>query len=98
MVGPDLHAWDDVGIVMYPNLDKFIEMVNFDWYKEAIHHREAGLRDTRLITCYNMPRSIRLQLWFARWFGKFLFRLKKGGNIAASFLILFYSSSVSGIL
>ena len=74
MVGPNLHEWDDVGIVMYPNLDKFIEMVNFDWYKEAIHHREAGLRDTRLITCYDMPRSIRLQLWFARWFGKFLFR------------------------
>lgn len=74
MIGPDLHEWDDVGIVMYPNLDKFVEMANLDWYKASLHHREAGLRDTRLITCYDMPRSIRFQIWLARWFGKFLFR------------------------
>ena len=74
MVGPVIDQWDDVGIVMYPNLEKFIEMIEYDWYKEALHHREAGLRDTRLITCYNMPRHIRFQFWLARWFGKIIFR------------------------
>ena len=74
MVGRDIDQWDDVGIVMYPNLDKFVEMIDFDWYKQAIYHREAGLRDTRLITCYDMPRSMRFQLWLARWFGKIIFR------------------------
>ena len=74
MVGPDINQWDDVGIVTYPNLDKFIEMIDFDWYKEAIYHREAGLRDTRLITCYDMPRSMRFQFWLAKWFGKIIFR------------------------
>jgi len=74
MFGPDIDQWDEVGIVMYPNLDKFVEMTKFDWYTKAIHHREAGLRDTRLITCYDMPKSIRFQLWIAKWFGKIIFR------------------------
>jgi len=74
MIGSDKDQWDDIGIVMYPNLDKFVEMIDFDWYKKAIYHREAGLKDTRLITCHDMPRTLRFQFWLVKWFGKIIFR------------------------
>ena len=62
MVGPVIDQWDDVGIVMYPNLEKFIEMIEYDWYRK-LYIIVKQVKNTRLITCYNMPRHIRFQFW-----------------------------------
>ena len=74
MIGPDKDKWDEVGVVWYPNMKKFLEMTEIDWYKSSFIHREAALADTRLITCYDMSRSMKMKLWLASWFGKIIFR------------------------
>jgi len=74
MIGPDKDKWDEVGIVWYPNMKKFLEMTEIDWYKSSFIHREAGLADTRLITCYDMSQSMRFRLWVLKWFGKIVLK------------------------
>ena len=74
MIGPDKNKWDEVGVVWYPNMKKFLEMTEIDWYKSSFVHREAALDDTRLITCYDMTLSMKIKLKIASWFGKILFR------------------------
>ena len=74
MIGPDKNKWDEVGIVWYPNMKKFLEMTEIDWYKSSFVHREAALNDTRLITCYDMSLTMKIKLKIASWFGKIFFR------------------------
>ena len=74
MIGPDKNKWDEVGVVWYPNMKKFLEMTEIDWYKSSFIHREAALNDTRLITCYDMSLSMKVKLRIASWFGKILFK------------------------
>ena len=62
MIGPDKNKWDEVGIVWYPNMKKFLEMTEIDWYKSSFVHREAALNDTRLITCYDTVSYTHLTL------------------------------------
>ena len=74
MIGPDKDKWDEVGVVWYPNMKKFLEMTEIDWYKTSFIHREAALADTRLITCYDMSQSMKIKLRLASWFGRFFFK------------------------
>ena len=74
MIGPDKDKWDEVGVIWYPNMKKFLEMTEIDWYKSSLIHREAALADTRLITCYDMSRSMKIKLCLASWFGRFFFK------------------------
>ena len=74
MIGPDKNKWDEVGVVWYPNMKKFLEMTEIDWYKTSFIHREAALADTRLITCYDMSQSMKIKLRLASWFGRFFFK------------------------
>ncbi len=74
MIGPDKDKWDEVGVVWYPNMKKFLEMTEIDWYKTSFIHREAALADTRLITCYDMSQSMKMKLRLASWFGRFFFK------------------------
>ena len=74
MIGPDKNKWDEVGVVWYPNMKKFLEVTEIDWYKTSFIHREAALADTRLITCYDMSQSMKIKLRLASWFGRFFFK------------------------
>ena len=74
MIGPDKDKWDEVGVVWYPNMKKFLEMTEIDWYKTSFIHREAALADTRLITCYDMSQSMKMKLRLASWFGRFFLK------------------------
>lgn len=49
IVGPD-EKWEDVGILKYPNLQYFVDMVTSERYqKESLAHRDASIEDWRLI-------------------------------------------------
>ena len=61
-------------IMIYPNMKKFLEMTEIDWYKSSFVHREAALNDTRLITCYDMSLTMKIKLKIFSWFGKIFFR------------------------
>lgn len=43
--------WDDVLVVRYPSRQHFLAMLAHPTYKEALHHRYAGLERTLLLQC-----------------------------------------------
>jgi len=49
VIGPEDESWDLVAIIEYPNPSAFLEMIAKDSYRGAVHHRTAGLADTRII-------------------------------------------------
>ena len=49
VIGPEDEAWDVVAIIDYPSRAAFFEMIGRPSYQAGVHHREAGLADTRLI-------------------------------------------------
>ena len=49
VIGPDTEDWDLVAIIEYPSPTAFLEMIAKPSYQAAVHHRTAGLADTRLI-------------------------------------------------
>lgn len=49
LIGPDDEQWDLVAIIEYPSPAAFLEMIAKPSYQAAVHHRTAGLADTRLI-------------------------------------------------
>lgn len=50
LIGPADEAWDLAFIAAYPNAGAFLEMVTDPIYQsEAVPHRQAGVRDSRLI-------------------------------------------------
>ncbi len=51
LIGPLDEAWDTAFVARYPNAGAFMEMVTDDAYREAVKHRQAAVRTSRLIRC-----------------------------------------------
>jgi len=56
LIGPSGQAWDTAFIAHYPNAAPFLEMVTDPVYREAVVHRQAAVRTSRLIRC--APRDL----------------------------------------
>ena len=51
LIGPDRERWDRVFIARYPNAGAFLAMVTDPDYRQAVVHRQAAVRTSRLIRC-----------------------------------------------
>jgi uncharacterized protein (DUF1330 family) len=49
LIAPAGEKWDEIFLVRYPSIEKFIEMVSSPEYRKIVVHREAALADSRLI-------------------------------------------------
>jgi len=49
VIGPEEEKWDLVAIIEYPSPAAFLEMIAKPSYRAGVHHRTAGLADTRII-------------------------------------------------
>lgn len=49
MVGPSVEVWDICFIAEYPSVEAFTEMMRDPVYREAMTHRQAGVKNSRLI-------------------------------------------------
>ena len=47
-IAPADEEWDDVALIRYPNRAAFLGMIGSDEYQAVMHHRTAGLADSRL--------------------------------------------------
>ena len=57
LTGDDI-AWDRVAIAQYPRRMAIIEMQNLESFKEAHHHKEAGMKFTIVMATFPNPSSI----------------------------------------
>lgn len=51
LIGPHGEAWDACFIARYPDGAAFLAMVTDPVYRAAVVHRQAAVRDSRLIRC-----------------------------------------------
>ncbi len=51
LIGPDSERWDHAFIARYPDAHAFLAMVTHPAYREAVVHRQAAVRTSRLIRC-----------------------------------------------
>ena len=49
VIGPPDEQWDQIFLVRYPSIEKFIEMIGSAAYQKAVVHRSSALEDSRLI-------------------------------------------------
>ena len=56
VIGPEDDVWDLVAIVEYPSPAPFLEMIAKPSYQAGIHHRTAGLADTRIYMTTSLLR------------------------------------------
>lgn len=49
LIGPETERWDHCFIAEYPSVEAFVEMVRDPIYREAVKHRQAAVKDSRLI-------------------------------------------------
>ncbi len=49
VIAPEDEQWDQIFLVKYPSVDAFMNMIKMPEYLAATVHREAALRDSRLI-------------------------------------------------
>ncbi|MEM1397998.1 MAG: DUF1330 domain-containing protein [Pseudomonadota bacterium] len=49
LIGPDDEVWDAIFIAEYPNASAFGEMVKDPDYQKAVVHRQAAVKNSRLI-------------------------------------------------
>ena len=49
LIGPESEHWDIVFIAQYPSTDAFVSMVKNPDYQQAVVHRQAAVRNSRLI-------------------------------------------------
>ncbi len=49
LIGPDDERWDVIFIAEYPSSAAFVEMVKNPGYQAIVHHRQAAVKDSRLI-------------------------------------------------
>lgn len=47
-IAPADEEWDDVVLIRYPNRAAFVGMISSPEYQAVMHHRTAGLADSRL--------------------------------------------------
>lgn len=55
VIGPADEHWDLAFIAEYPNAAAFAEMVKDPAYQAIVHHRQAAVRDSRLIRLQPHP-------------------------------------------
>ncbi|KZY40015.1 hypothetical protein A3731_38045 [Roseovarius sp. HI0049] len=51
LIGPATEAWDHAFIARYPTAHAFLDMVTDPDYRQAVIHRQAAVRTSRLIRC-----------------------------------------------
>ncbi|WP_271948006.1 DUF1330 domain-containing protein [Ruegeria faecimaris] len=51
LIGPKDELWDAVFIARYPSAHAFLEMISDPDYKQAVVHRQAAVKTSRLIRC-----------------------------------------------
>jgi len=49
LIGPSDEGWDVVFVAEYPNVAAFVEMVKNADYQQAVRHRNAAVKTSRLI-------------------------------------------------
>ena len=49
LIGPAAERWDHCFIAEYPGVQAFVEMIRDPVYREAVKHRQAAVKDSRLI-------------------------------------------------
>ena len=49
LIGPQAEQWDLCFIAEYPSVDAFVAMIKDPEYREAMVHRQAAVKDSRLI-------------------------------------------------
>lgn len=49
IIAPDGEQWDEVFLVRYPSIEKFLQMISSQAYQDVVVHRSAALADSRLI-------------------------------------------------
>jgi uncharacterized protein (DUF1330 family) len=49
VIGPSDETWDECFIAEYPSVSAFVEMLRDPAYREAVKHRQAAVRDSRLV-------------------------------------------------
>ncbi|MEL7260194.1 MAG: DUF1330 domain-containing protein [Pseudomonadota bacterium] len=57
VIGPTDEAWDAVFIARYPTAHAFLAMVSDPDYGQAVVHRQAAVRTSRLIRCAPQDRG-----------------------------------------
>jgi uncharacterized protein (DUF1330 family) len=62
VIGPAGEHWDAVFIAEYPNSGAFMEMVTDPVYREAVIHRQAAVKTSRLVRC--APKASRSETVF----------------------------------
>ena len=55
LIGPSSEYWDIVFIAEYPSGDAFVSMVKNPDYQKAVIHRQAAVRDSRLVRLSPKP-------------------------------------------
>ena len=53
VIGPVEERWDKALVVEYPSLLAFQEMISSEEYQSILHHRNAALKDSRLIPIFS---------------------------------------------
>jgi len=51
LIGPAHEVWDHLFITRYPSAHAFLDMVTDPAYRQAVLHRQAAVRTSRLIRC-----------------------------------------------
>lgn len=51
LIGPEDEVWDAVFIARYPTAHSFLAMISDPDYKDAVVHRQAAVKTSRLIRC-----------------------------------------------
>lgn len=49
LIGPQDEQWDLCFIAEYPSVDAFVSMIKDPEYREAMIHRQAAVKDSRLV-------------------------------------------------
>jgi uncharacterized protein (DUF1330 family) len=55
LIGPESEQWDLCFIAEYPSVGAFVEMIKDPDYRAAMIHRQAAVRDSRLIRTAPLP-------------------------------------------
>ncbi|MGX9390867.1 DUF1330 domain-containing protein [Nitrobacteraceae bacterium UC4446_H13] len=49
LIGPQEERWDHCFIAEYPSVEAFVSMIRDPVYREAVKHRQAAVKESRLI-------------------------------------------------
>lgn len=55
LIGPSDEHWDLAFIARYPTAGAFLEMVTDPAYRVAVKHRQAAVKDSRLVRMADLP-------------------------------------------